>query len=191
VTPSKYTAQDAAEIRRVIECGDLPRAVRLYQQLFPTFTSAVIRDLDEGDLEDCMLRPIPILSFCSDAELREVRIRMALAMCLQIRAERAIIPDETLRWPYAMSPRAVAQNFFNSIATHRNVGQWKKSGFVRTVKISNSSDGPCQVCKAAAGQEYDIRDLPQLPLHNCENLNDVGCRCVLVAAKLIEPSKRW
>lgn len=183
MTPSKYTDQDSAEIRRTIDYGDLPSAVRLHSQLFPTFKSAIIRDLDESDLEDCMFRPIPILSFCSDPELREVRIRMALAMCLQIRAERAIIPDETLRWPYAMSPCAVAQNFIKSIATHRNVSQWKKMGIVLTAKILNSNDGPCRTCREAA-REYALNDLPGLPLHNCENLNTIGCRCSATTVRL-------
>ena len=171
------------EIRRVLECGDLPRAVRLHRQLFSTFASAVIRGLDESDLEDCMFRPVPVLAFCSDAEFREIRIRMAAAMCLQVRAERAIIPDQTLVWPYPMSPRAVAQNFFNSIMTHRNVTEWKKKGIVLAARILNSSDGPCRTCREAA-REYALNDLPGIPLHTCENLNTIGCRCSAVSSRL-------
>ncbi|MGD0158495.1 MAG: hypothetical protein ABSB50_20585 [Terracidiphilus sp.] len=177
-------------IRDAIEAGDLSKAIRLHRVLFPPHPVPLIRETDESDLRECLETPLPIFSFLSEKELHELRVRMAIAICLRTRPERALSPDAAFPWPYPMSPEAATQNFFNATGTYRNVSVWLKMGFVQTVKISNSNDGPCPVCEAAADREYEIRDLPQLPLHNCVNLNDVGCRCVLVAAKLTETRKR-
>ncbi|MGA3262441.1 MAG: hypothetical protein ABSC47_00165 [Terracidiphilus sp.] len=179
----KYTTEDAQAIRRAIQAGDLHRAIQLHRAIFPPADSKVIHETDEGDLQDFLYTPLPVFSFCSDEELRELRLRMATAICLCIRADRAIIPDAVLPWPHRMSPKAAAQNFFNAIATHRNVSYWLRKGLVQTAKILNSIDGPCSACLEAA-QEYDILQLPSLPLHNCKNLNTIGCRCVASIGKL-------
>ena len=181
-----YTAIDACAIRSAIEGGDLRRAIQLHRAIFPSAELKMIRDTDEGDLQECLQTPLPVFSFCSDEELREVRLRMATAICLRISAERAFIPDSSLAWPHEMSPEAVAQNFFKAIATFRNVSSWCRSGVVKTVKIINSSDGPCDACLEAA-HEYELAQLPGLPLHNCENLNTFGCRCVASICTLTEP----
>jgi hypothetical protein len=151
--------------------------------LFPLDTKPFIHETDERDLREYLETPLPVFSFCTSAELREVRIRMALAVSLGIYVDHALHPDPSFPWPYPMSPKATEQNFFQSTAIHRNVSQWLKSGQVQAAKILNSADGPCAPCKEAA-REYDIHDLPQRPIHNCENLNLVGCRCGAVATKI-------
>jgi hypothetical protein len=179
----KYTAEDPQAIRRAIQANDLKGAIRLHSAIFPPTGSRVIHETDEGDLRDCLYTPLPVFSFCSDEELRELRLRMATAICLCIRVDRAIIPDAALPWPHRMSPKAAAQNFFKAVATHRNVSDWLRKGIVQTAKILNSNDGPCSVCLEAA-HEYEILELPSLPLHNCKNLNTIGCRCCASIGKL-------
>lgn len=179
----KYTPEDVLAIRRAIQSGDLRRAIQLHRAIFPPSQMAYMHNTDEGDLQECLQTPLPIFSFCADRDLHELRLRMATAICLCIRSEHALAPDAAFPWTYPMSPKAAAQNFFQSIAIHRNVSQWLKGGNVETARISNSADGPCSVCRAVA-QEYTVRELPQLPLHNCENINTVGCRCVVIAKKI-------
>jgi hypothetical protein len=195
-TPRQCTLEDVLAIRSAIESGDLPRAIQLRHAIWPPRAQGqhqrfvFIRDCDESDLYVCLHAPMPLFTFCSDEELRELRLRMATAACVSTRPERALIPDSSFPWPHPMSPKAAAQNFYKSTSIHRNVEAWLKSGIVPTVKIANSSDGPCPVCNAAA-REYAIRELPQIPLHNCENINTVGCRCSLVATKIIGLSRKW
>jgi hypothetical protein len=181
----KYTEEDAQAIRLAIQSGDLSRAIQLHRAIFPPAGSRVIHDTDESDLRDCLLTPLPVFDFCSEEELRELRLRMATAICLCVRADRALIPDVGLPWPHRMSPKAAAQNFFKAVATHRNVSDWLRKGLVQTAKILNSNDGPCSECLEAA-HEYEILKLPSLPLHNCKNLNTIGCRCCASIGKLRE-----
>lgn len=177
-------------IRRALESGDLRLAIRMHRELFPPRPAAFMHDTDEGDLREYLETPLPVFSFLSAAELRELRLRMALAVLTQTKIDYALDPGPGFPWPYAMSPKAAAQNFFKSTAIYRNVSGWLKSGLVQTVKILNSADGPCSECKAAA-IEYAIRELPRLPLHNCQNLNTVGCRCSVVASKITGLSQKW
>jgi hypothetical protein len=183
MTLYKYTPEDALAIRRAIQSGDLHHAIRLHRAIFPPFQMAYMHDTDESDLQEYLQTPLPVFSFCADEELRELRLRMAIAICLRTRPESALAPDAAFPWPYPMSLKAAAQNFFQSIAIHRNASAWLKNGHVVTARILNSADGPCSVCSAAA-KEYTLRELPQLPLHNCENINTVGCRCSVVATKI-------
>ena len=180
----------ARAIRSALESGDLPLAIRLHRELFPLERLGMIHETDEGDLHDYLETPLPIFYFCTKEELRELRLRMATAVLLGMRIEDALDPDPGFPWPYAMSPRAAGQNFIKSTAIYRNVSGWLKSGLVQTVKIMNSGDGPCAACKAAA-HEYAIHDLPQLPIHNCENINSVGCRCSVGAVKILGLSQKW
>jgi hypothetical protein len=150
----------------------------------------MMHETDEGDLREYFETPLPIFYFCTKEELRELRLRMATAVLVRIRIDYALSPDPSFPWPYAMSPKAAAQNFFKSTAIHRNISAWLRSGLVKTVKILNSNDGPCSVCKAAA-HEYAVGQLPQLPLHNCENINTVGCRCSVVATNIAGLSEGW
>lgn len=116
---------------------------------------------------------------------------MALVLCLcDFPIEKCFRPDAAFPWSYPMSPRAVAQNFFKATANYRNVSGWIKSGFVGGAKILNSTDGPCQACSDAA-REYALNELPSLPLHNCENINTVGCRCSVVATRIGGLSRKW
>jgi hypothetical protein len=149
-----------------------------------------MHETDEGDLRECLETPLSIFSFCSDEELRELRLCMATAICLRIRPGHALLTDPVLKWSYPMSHKATAQNFFKAIAIHRNVSAWLKHGLVPKAKILNSADGPCREC-ASAAREYAIQDLPQLPLHSCENLNTVGCRCSVVASEVKGLSQSW
>lgn len=187
---SRYTSAPALLLRRALEDGDLALAIRITRSIFPRGHLAYMHETDEGDLRDYLETPLPVFSFCSEAELRELRLRMAIAICLCIRIERALEPDDAFPWLYPMSPKAAAQNFVKAIAIHRNVRVWLKNGLVHAAKILNSADGPCTACKAAA-REYAIHELPQLPLHNCENLNTVGCRCSLAATKIVGLSQKW
>ena len=180
---------NSQSIRDAIESGDLSEAIRLHRVLFPPDPVPLIHETDESDLRECLETPLPIFFFCSADELRELRIRMASAVCLRTPLDKALSPDAAFPWSYSMSPKAVAQNFFNATATYRNVSAWLKSRIVQAVKIANSNDGPCSICEAAA-KEYVIGNVPSLPLHDCENLNSVGCRCGLVTTKLVEPSKK-
>ena len=181
----KYTAEDAQAIRHAIQTGDLYRAIQLHRAIFPLSGSKVIRETDESDLRDCLFTPLPVFGFCSEEELRELRLRMATAICLRVRPERALIPDAAFPWHHPMSPLAATQNFFKAVATLKNVSYWLEKGLVQTVKILNSNDSPCPVCLEAA-HEYEILELPRLPLHNCENLNTIGCRCSASIGKLRE-----
>jgi hypothetical protein len=185
---NSYTSEDALAIRRTLESGDLHRAIQVHRMLFPPHPMPYMHELDESDLRDYLETPLPIFSFCSNEELRELRLRMAMAVCLGI--EKAIVPDAQFPWSHPMSAKAVAQNFFKATAIHRNVSTWMKSGLVERVKILNSFDGPCQACLEAA-HEYTLSDLPQIPLHNCENINTIGCRCGVVATKITGLSRTW
>ena len=184
------TKRDAESIRRALESSDLHLAIQLHRELFPSQPAGMMHETDEGDLREYLEAPLPIFYFCTTEELRELRLRMATAVLVRMRIDYALSPDPSFPWPYAMSPKAAAQNFFMSTAIHRNISAWLKSGLVLTAKILNSSDDPCAVCKAAA-REYAVRQLPQLPLHNCENINSVGCRCSIVAANIAGLSKVW
>jgi len=186
----KYEPASATALRRAIEAGDLHGAIQIQRSLFPPSPRSYMHEIDEGDLRDYLETPLPVFSFCSDAELRELRVRMSVAICLRIRIEHALEPDDSFHWQHPMSPRAAAQNFVKAAATHRNVAQWLKSGLVRRARILNSNDGPCLACRSAA-REYAIHDLPQLPIHNCEHLNTVGCRCSVVAAEILGLSQKW
>jgi hypothetical protein len=191
VHSNEYTPQDAMAVRRAIEDCDLSRAIEIHRQIFPPLKMAFMHDTDEGDLRECLETPLPLFSFCSEAELRELRIRIAWALCLCMNPlEKALTSGMGFEWPHSMSLKATAQNFFKAIATYRNISQWKRSGKVEAVKIISSADGPCQSCKAAA-REYTLDELPELPLHACENLHTVGCRCGVVATKIMGLSRRW
>jgi hypothetical protein len=180
----------ALDIRHAIESGDLTRAIQIQRLLFPPDPRPLMHETDEGDLREYLETPLPVFCFCSDSDLRELRVRMAVAICLRTRVERALEPDPSFPWPYRMSPKAAAQNFAKTVAIHRNVSGWLKSGLVQAAKILSSADGPCSACETAA-REYAIHDLPQLPLHNCGNLNTVGCRCSVVATKILGLSQKW
>jgi hypothetical protein len=184
------TREYAPSIRLALESSDLSLAIQLHRELFPPRPAAMMHETDESDLRAYLETPLPIFSFCAGQQLHELRMRMAMAVLLRIRSDCALNPDPSFPWPYAMSPKAAAQNFFNATAVHRNVSTWLKSGFVLTAKILNSNDGPCAVCKAAA-REYAVRQLPQLPLHDCENINTVGCRCSIAAMNIAGLSKVW
>jgi len=185
-----YTKDDALSIRHAIQTGDLALAIQLHRVISPTVQMAHMHETDERDLREFLETPLPIFSFCSDEELRELRLCMATSICLHIRPENALLTETSLTWRHPMSHKAAAQNFFKTVAIHRTVSAWLKHGLVRTAKILNSADSPYRECEAAA-REYAIQELPQLPLHGCENLNTVGCRCSVVASKINGLSQSW
>lgn len=79
-----------------------------------------------------------------------------------------------------MSLGPAIQNLLGAIAQQRNMGVWRDTGVVRSVKIQNSNAGPCPVCRAAAARIYPLGMTPEIPIIGCENLEE-GCRCVAVA----------
>lgn len=186
----KFTTEAAQSIRRAIETGELHRAIELHCRIFPPARVTHIHDTDENDLREFLHTPLPIFSFCTDEELRELRLRLATAICLGARPESALMPDAGFSWDHPMSLKAAAQNFFNAIGAHRNISGWLKSGLVETARILNSSDGPCSACLQAA-HEYELHQLPNLPLHNCENLNTIGCRCVICPSRIKGLTQQW
>jgi hypothetical protein len=191
VAPNRYSPAEALAIRHAVESGDLSSAIQLHRALFPPVNLPFMRNTDESDLRNYLEAPLPIFAFCSETELRELRLRMAVAVCLgNFPIEKAFVPDVSFPWPHLMSPGAVAQNFFKATTIHRSVTDWRNSGCVEAVKILNSSDDPCQSCIEAA-VEYSLSDLPLLPLHTCENVDTIGCRCSIVATKITGLSRKW
>lgn len=167
------------DARRMIENGDFSAAIRLHRRFFPPENIPFMHDTEESDFAECFSTPLPVFSFCTPEELRELRIRYALGF---FRGFDSVI-DDGFPWPYAMTHKAVLQNFYMSIAGYRNLSSWRKTGVVEAVHLLNSNDGPCPVCRAAAA-EYAIANAPAIPILSCQNLNAVGCRCILTAAKI-------
>jgi hypothetical protein len=166
---------------RLIRMGALREAVRLHYSIFPAHGNPLIHELDEEDLWECLSTPLPVFSFCSDDELRELRQRMALGL---VSGVWPFHPGNEIDWTHPMTPRAVEQNFWAAIAGYRNLMSWRKSGVVLRAKLVGSGDGPCEHCRMAAEHDYDIMDVPRIPLLSCRNLNSIGCRCALVASKI-------
>jgi hypothetical protein len=94
-----------------------------------------------------------------------------------------LVPDDSLPWIHAMTAKAASQNFFASIAYHRNVSAWRFSKVVLRARIQNSMDAPCSACRESA-RDYELADLPSVPIHACRNINTVGCRCVAIASRI-------
>jgi hypothetical protein len=181
VAMQKLSGAQESEIKRIIQSGNLADAIECHRQMYPPAGDGHLHETDTRDLRECLSTPLPLFSFCSDAELLELRLRMATALVVGGRLE--LIPDATFPWEHRMTPKAAAHNFFASITNHRNVSQWRRSNVVLTARIQNSLDGPCSSCKEAA-REYALAGLPSVPIHTCENINTVGCRCVAVAMKI-------
>jgi hypothetical protein len=181
VAMQKLSEAQASEIKRIIQAGNLAGAIEFHRQMYPPAGNGYIHETDTRDLRECLATPLPLFSFCSDAELLELRLRMATALVEGRRFE--LIPDATFPWKHRMTPKAAVHNFFASIANHRNVSEWRRGNVVLAVKIKNSMDGPCSSCREAA-REYALADLPSVPIHTCENINTVGCRCIAVASKI-------
>lgn len=177
---ARLTPERADEIRSIVKAGDLFRAIRIHRSMFPTSNSPIMHETDVGDLTECLYTPLPIFSFCSDAELRELRLRMAVAL---VSGGFELVPDDILPWHHPMAPKATVHNFFASLASHRNVSDWRRGGVVLRARIVGSCDGPCSACAAAAQGDYALSDLPSIPIRECKNLNTIGCRCIAVGTK--------
>jgi hypothetical protein len=169
------------DARRMIESGDFSAAIRLHRRYFPLENRPMLHETDEGDLAKCFSTPLPVFTFCKPWELLELRIRMAVELVEGRRFK--FVPDDQLPWHYEMSPKAVFQNFYMSVAHYRNMSTWKKTGCVKTVRLLNSNDGPCPECGSMA-IEYALENAPAIPVLTCHNLNTVGCRCILTPAKI-------
>lgn len=182
VTMNRFDPALLRRVRNLIESGDLAGAIRVHRFFYPPAGDSYIHETDEGDLLECLTTPLPVFSFCSEEELNELRIRMALALVEGRNFKLA--PDASLPWRHRMRPEAAVHNFFASVACYRNVVQWKRSGVVLRAKILNSGDGGCPACQAIAEQDYELSDLPSIPFHGCENLEAVGCRCIVVASQI-------
>jgi hypothetical protein len=93
----RFTAEDEVAVRRAIQAGALQKAIEIHRAIFPWGDSPLIRDIDERDLHECLYSPAPVFSFCLDKDLRELRLRMATAVCLEIRADRRLL--QTIAFP--------------------------------------------------------------------------------------------
>lgn len=169
------------EARRLIRAGELRQAIRLHRSAFRQFGDPLFPDLRESDLQECVSTPLPIFSFCAPDELAELRERMAAGLVMRIGLFGG---KSDFHWTHQMSAKAVEQNFWISIMGHRNWLQWMQSGAVLRAKILNSGDGGCAACRLAACRDYAIAEAPLPPLAGCENLNTVGCRCILMASRI-------
>jgi hypothetical protein len=170
----------AVTVRELIESGRLDDAIHIYRCIHLPTGNRFIHETSAEDLRECLATPLPVFSFCSADELRELRVRMAMAL---IEGRRLVLePDARLPWQHRMTPKAAVHNFFASLSAQRNVSSWRNSGVVLRVRIINSGDGGCSVCQKAVG-DYALADLPSIPIHNCENLNVFGCRCIAVGSK--------
>jgi hypothetical protein len=63
-------------------------------------------------------------------------------------------------------------------SNRRALAQYRESDAVKAVEILVAEDG-CDACKAAAGKQYDLDDVPVLPNPQCPHKK--GCRCTYVA----------
>jgi hypothetical protein len=176
----KLSEAQASEVRRIIQAGNLAGAIEIHRQLYPPMGKGHLHETDTSDLRECLTAPLPIFSFCSDGELLELRLRMATEL---IGGRFTLTPDVNFPWRHPMTPKATVHNFFASIASFRNVSAWRRNKNVLMARIQNSSCGPCSSCVEAA-REYELADLPSIPIHSCENINTVGCRCVAIASKI-------
>jgi hypothetical protein len=171
----------ASEIKRIIQAGNLPGAIELHRQMYCLASNEYFHETDTSDLRACLTTPLPLFSFCSAAELLELRLRMATALVFGGRV--SLVPDESFPWKHKMTTKAAIHNFFASIANYRTIADWRRSNVVLRAKIRNCMDGPCSSCREAA-KEYELADLPSIPIHTCENINTIGCRCVAVASQM-------
>lgn len=178
----KFTEEQIAEARRLIEAGKYSEAILLHRSVYPLENTPYMHETNEADLRECLLTPMPVFSFCRPGELREIRMRMAIALVEGRNFD--FEPDQCFPWGHLMLPKAVSQNFWASIANYRNVAEWRQSGAVLRARIQNSCDGACDACQRAAQGDYPLAKLPSLPIHNCKNLLDIGCRCIATATKI-------
>jgi hypothetical protein len=51
---------------------------------------------------------------------------------------------------------------------------------ITKVQVLGSGDGTCPACRQLCRRKYRIDELPEVPYEHCTN--DLGCRCVVVAA---------
>jgi hypothetical protein len=167
-------------VRELIESGRLDEAINVHRRIHPSTGNKFIHETSADDLRECLVTPLPVFSFCSVYELHEMRIRMAMAL---VEGRSFVLePDFQFPWRHPMTPEAAVHNFFATLAADRNVSGWRESGVVLRARVINSMDGACSVCRKVVA-EYALSDLPSIPVHDCENLNTLGCRCIAVASK--------
>ena len=176
-----FNPEHVSEALKLVRVGALREAVRLHRSIYKQFNDSLFPDLSEADLRECLYTPLPVFSFCTSHELRELRERMAAGLVVR---SPAFDKNSGCTWGHPMSAKAVDQNFWMSVYFHRNYSDWKASGVVLRARIAGSCDGPCEVCKAAAVGDYPLNELPRLPHAGCLNLNTVGCRCCAIATKI-------
>lgn len=170
-----------AKARALIRIGALREAIKLHRSVFPAYNDPLFPDLSEADLRECLTTPLPVFSFCTDDELRELRQSMALGLIAGNSGTELV---GGASWQHRMSVKAVYQNFWMSVMNYRNISEWRRSGLVVTARIVNSGDGGCPACQELTRRDHLLAEFPGLPFHACENLNTVGCRCVAIAGRI-------
>jgi hypothetical protein len=76
----KLSEAQASEIKRILQAGNLAGAIELHRQISPPAGNGLFHETDTSDLREYLSTPLPLFSSCSDAELIELRLRMATAL---------------------------------------------------------------------------------------------------------------
>jgi hypothetical protein len=119
----------------------------------------------------------------SPIELQVVRVSAATAYLLGEgrKLERFYPPKFT--WHHTLTLHAAAHNLIAAYQVQLNAAAFRSAASVASVRVTNSVDGPCEVCKLAAEGEYSPREAPSVPVTGCTNDKD-GCRCALIIARI-------
>lgn len=168
------------DARKLLEGGDAAGALRLCHKFHSPNPMPFMHETNVEDLSLALSVSTPALAFCSDEELKELRVIVAMAHLPMRHVSHGRLAREGFIWDHPMSFDAAIQNLLKAIASQRNILRWRDSGIVKSVKILNSQDGPCKVCLEAAAKTYPIGETPELPIVGCTNIR-AGCRCVIVA----------
>lgn len=168
------------EIRNLLECGRVHEAYQLAIQQNPPAADPFFRDIDEGDLLRALQTKPAALAFLEASELREVQVRVAL-LYAGCRAPR----ESAAAWPHRMSVETAAGILAAAAQIGYSFECWRRSKLVETVRIVCSMDGPCSVCASRRdASPYRLEGAPLPPFAECLSLEEHGCRCILVAAKI-------
>ena len=167
------------DVERSIEAalreGNLEKAIGALESLETAQGSRQSQPEHALRIEDLRLimtgRPLA-LRRCPAVKLQDARVATAM-VALGVKRQREF-PEEV---------RALIEALVKYGQTQRNLGPWRKSDCVQSVKITGSADGPCGECRKLLNRSWGLDNVPELPNPKCTTLG--GCRCCLVVDKML------
>ncbi len=165
------------KIRKLLEQRKIHEAYLLAIKQNPPDKRRKFFGISEQHMEAAIHTSTPVLSFCSEEQLFELRTVLALWF-----AECEVPPRDDLKWDHPMPVEAAFRTLLSAYQINFTASEWKKSGIVLRASVRNSTVETCKYCAAKAG-EYDIKDLPLPPFTCCTN-TQMGCRCIIVGTEI-------